>query len=188
MLNSSERVIKEIHDPVTGRVDALLFADYLGLSVPEMAQILCCSAFTLRKHPMSLKSPRKQYITDLYIIVTLLKDKLGENFRMWLNAPNEQLSDEDTNHYFSIKTPIEFLRFGGENKFHKLLTVIQNEPTTKINFEWLEELREDELRDCIVELVYATNYQHSDLVNEWREMAIDNGYCETTDIFVTEGE
>ena len=171
-MDLSSQIIKEIHDPATGRVNALLFAEYLGLSVPEMARILRCSITTLRKNPTSPKLSNKQHLADLYIIIALLKDKLGENFRMWLNTPNEQIGYYQSNYYFTIRTPIELLCFGGENKFEKLITLIQGSPSKKIDFGWLENLSEDELRNFIVELVYATNYQDSLLVDDWREVAI----------------
>jgi hypothetical protein len=172
-MDLSSQIIQEIHDPVTGRVNALLFAEYLGLSVPEIARVLRCSITTLHNNPTALKSPRKQHLTDLYIIVVLLKNKLGENFRMWLNTPNEQIGYYQNDCYFTIRTPIELLCFGGEDKFEKLITLIQGRPSKRINFEWLENLSEDYLKEFIVELVYATNYQDSDLVDEWREVAIE---------------
>ena len=49
-----QNVITDIHDPVTGKVDAILFSDFLGISYEEMATFLNRTVPGLKKNPDQL--------------------------------------------------------------------------------------------------------------------------------------
>lgn len=83
---------KQIHDPVTGKIDALLFADFLKVKVDDMANLLGITSTELRENPIS-----DNYIYTLNRVYILI-DELQHHFEWtffevmrWMNTPNVYL-------------------------------------------------------------------------------------------------
>lgn len=91
--------LKQVHDLVTGRIDAILFADFLDVKVKDMANLLDVSTTGLRKNPTSDKL--RPILNRLYIVIDKLLhifDCSVSEVKLWLNAPNS---------YLEYKTPID---------------------------------------------------------------------------------
>lgn len=90
----TKNVIKQIHDPNTGRIDAMLFSEFLDVKSRDMASFLGMSATGLRKNPTSDKI--RPTLNRLYILVNNLRcffDSSMSDALAWLNAPNEYLGN-----------------------------------------------------------------------------------------------
>ena len=83
---------KQIHDPVTGKIDALLFANFLKVEINDMANLLGITSAELRDNPIS--DNYKNTLNRLYILIDELRDHfdwtLFEVIR-WMNTPNVYL-------------------------------------------------------------------------------------------------
>lgn len=82
----------ESHDPQTGRFDAIRLAETLGLSVPEMAELLGYTPRGLRANPSSKNLQDK--LGELVGLTIRLMEELDgriENVRIWLHAPHPAL-------------------------------------------------------------------------------------------------
>ncbi len=97
--NEKPVTLKQVHDLVTGRIDALLFAEFLDVKVKDMANLLDVSTTGLRKNPTSDKL--RPILNRLYILIDKLLhiyDCSISDVKAWLNAPNP---------YLDYKTPID---------------------------------------------------------------------------------
>lgn len=93
--NKQKITLRQVHDPVTGRIDALLFADFLDVKVKEMAHLLAVSTTGLRKNPTSDKL--RPTLNKLYILINNLQNIFDcsiSDVKAWLNAPNPYLDDK----------------------------------------------------------------------------------------------
>ena len=100
------KTLRQVHDLVTGRIDALSFANFLDISVAKMSKLLNVSATGLRKNPTSDK--HRPTLNRLYIIIDKLQhifDCSISDVKAWLNAPNP---------YLDYKAPIDCI-FGTDN-------------------------------------------------------------------------
>jgi uncharacterized protein (DUF2384 family) len=83
--------LEELHDPESGRLDAVRVARFLGLSLSALAKALERSPQTLHKTP---DAPRLQgALAPLARIAASLVTLFGsaEKARVWMNAPNAEL-------------------------------------------------------------------------------------------------
>ena len=105
LTNLLDNVITQVHDPVTGRIDAILFGEFLDIKVKDMAKIVGGSPAGLRKNPTSEKF--RPALNKLYVLidnVRALCDGSMKDALSWLNAPNP---------YLGNKTPLSCIE---ENK------------------------------------------------------------------------
>lgn len=119
--NLIDNVIKDIHDPLTGKVNALLFSDFLGISYEEMATFLNRTVPGLKKNPTSAKI--RPNLNRLYVLVQKLLDLFGGStsyLRMWLNTPNPYLDDQ---------IPLSYLK---EDKLELLENMVDAMETGKL--------------------------------------------------------
>jgi CheY-like chemotaxis protein len=84
--------ITALHDPDTGRIDALKIADYLGVPLAFMATALKRNYSTVAKTPAaeSLQGP----LQDFKRIIEVLQHVLGDrvSVRSWMNTPHPDLA------------------------------------------------------------------------------------------------
>lgn len=96
-------VVRELHDPASGRLDAKRISTLFGLPLAEVARLLGREAAAVHKTPdaLSLQAP----LTLFERIAAPLRHLSGssENGRIWLNAANPDLAGE---------TPLAYLRAG----------------------------------------------------------------------------
>jgi hypothetical protein len=86
--------LKELHDQVSGQLDAAKIAGVLGLSVTGFANALGRPVATIHKNPASkdVQDDLGPIASVITILSTLLKKP--EYVRMWLHSPNPELGYE----------------------------------------------------------------------------------------------
>ncbi|MGK7932707.1 MAG: COP23 domain-containing protein [Microcystaceae cyanobacterium] len=108
-----KHTIPETHDPKTGLIDGILFADILGLSHEEMAKLLDRTVAGLRKNPTSDKL--QPTLLKLYVLTIKLRglsDDSIEKVRIYLHSPHPDLN---------YQTPLSYLLDG---KFEEIEAII----------------------------------------------------------------
>ncbi len=92
MVTALRHTLVEGHNPQSGRFDAIRLAKVLGLSVPEMAQMLGYTPRGLRANPDSNKL-QGTLGALVGLVIRLLEELDGsmENVRIWLHAPHPDL-------------------------------------------------------------------------------------------------
>ena len=117
--NKPTITLRQVHDPVTGRIDALLFADFLDVKVKAMANLLSVSTTGLRKNPTSDKL--RPILNRLYILIYELQhifDCSISDAKAWLNQPNP---------YLDSKTPIDCIFYSDDlEEVEELVDAIEN--------------------------------------------------------------
>src|SRR6185295_872501 len=88
------RTIKALHDPDTGRLDAVRVARYLNESLVFMAAALRRNYSTVAKTPAAV--PLQERLRDFKRIIEVLEHVLGgpEGMRIWMNTPHPDLDGE----------------------------------------------------------------------------------------------
>jgi len=108
-------ILSEVHDPSTGLINGVLFADVLGLSYDDMATLLNRTVPGLKKNPTSENlQPR---LLELYVLIVQIRDILDnsmDNVRIWLRAPNRVLN---------YQTPLSLLL---DDKLEEINTLVQS--------------------------------------------------------------
>lgn len=86
--------VKALHDPGTGRVDAVRVAHHLNESLVFMADALRRKYSTVAKTPAAV--PLQERLRDFKRIIEVLEHVLGgtEAMRIWMNTPHPDLDDE----------------------------------------------------------------------------------------------
>jgi DNA-binding protein HU-beta len=86
--------IKALHDPDTGRVDAVRVARYLNESLVFMASALGRNYSTVAKTPAAV--PLQERLRDFKRIIEVLDHVFGgsEGTRIWMNTPHPDLDDQ----------------------------------------------------------------------------------------------
>ena len=86
--------IQALHDPETGRLDAVRVAHYLHESLAFMATALRRNYSTVAKTPAAM--PLQERLRDFKRIIEVLEHVLGsaESMRIWMNTPHPDLDDE----------------------------------------------------------------------------------------------
>jgi DNA-binding response OmpR family regulator len=84
-------VLPELHDPVTGRLDAGRIADYLGIPLSAFVKFAEISVAGLHKSPASLSLQER--LIPAARSLTILSQLLGskETVRTWMNSPHPDL-------------------------------------------------------------------------------------------------
>ncbi len=87
----ASHVLPELHDPVTGRLDAGRIADYLGIPLSAFVKFAEMSVAGLHKSPASLSLQER--LIPAARSLTILSQLLGsrENVRTWMNSPHPDL-------------------------------------------------------------------------------------------------
>jgi uncharacterized protein (DUF2384 family) len=95
--------LTELHDPVSGRIDASRVADFLAVALPQVAAAVGASYATVHKTPDALKlqkglGPIKR---SLSLISQVTRNR--REARAWLNSPHPDLGE---------RTPLEVMLGG----------------------------------------------------------------------------
>jgi CheY-like chemotaxis protein len=87
----ASHVLPELHDPVTGRLDAGRIAAYLGIPLSAFVKFAEISVAGLHKSPASLSLQER--LIPAARSLTILSQLLGsrENVRTWMNSPHPDL-------------------------------------------------------------------------------------------------
>jgi uncharacterized protein (DUF2384 family) len=87
-------IVKEFHDPRTGRLDAARIARVLGVSVSTLARAVGVTASALSKRPTARAAQRG--LREIEWAWAGLRRMLGSNpaARAWLNAPHPDLGNQ----------------------------------------------------------------------------------------------
>jgi CheY-like chemotaxis protein len=87
----ASHVLPELHDPVTGRLDAGRIAAFLGTPLTAFAKFSGMSVAGLHKSPAS--ASLQQGLIPIARSLTILSQLLGskENTRAWMNSPHPDL-------------------------------------------------------------------------------------------------
>jgi CheY-like chemotaxis protein len=87
----ASHVLADLHDPVTGRLDAGRVAEYLGVALSAFAKAADMSVAGLHKSPasMSLQEVLIPIARSLAILFQLLGSK--ESVQTWMNSPHPDL-------------------------------------------------------------------------------------------------
>lgn len=99
-------VVRELHDPTSGRLDALRVATFFGLKFAELARLLGPTAQSVSPQAMH-KTPDSPALQGALVVFARAARALLTLFetaaaaRMWLNAPNPELDGA---------RPVELLR------------------------------------------------------------------------------
>ena len=98
-----KHLVPELHNPDSGRLDAKQIAQFFGLPLTTIAQAIDKSGSALHKTPDS--AAIQSELAVFQRIATALLHMLGsaQNSRIWLNAPNPELSGQ---------TPVELITVG----------------------------------------------------------------------------
>lgn len=86
--------LKALHDPDTGRIDAVRVARYLNESLAFMATALRRNYSTVAKTPAAV--PLQERLHDFKRIIEVLDHVLGgsEGMRIWMNTPHPDLDGQ----------------------------------------------------------------------------------------------
>lgn len=106
--------LTELHDPVSGRIDARRVADFLAVALPQVAAALGASYATVHKTPDALKlqkglGPIKR---SLALISQVTRNR--REARAWLNSPHPDLGE---------KTPLDVMLGGHADA---VVTLLEN--------------------------------------------------------------
>jgi DNA-binding response OmpR family regulator len=87
----ASHVLPDLHDPVTGRLDAGRMAEYLGIALSAFAKFSEISVAGLHKSPAS--SSLQERLVPIARSLTILSQLLGskETVRTWMNSPHPDL-------------------------------------------------------------------------------------------------
>jgi uncharacterized protein (DUF2384 family) len=112
-----DHILKEAHNPESGRFDALRIAGELALKPKDIARILHRDTSGIQKNP---DSPGFQM--ELGRIVRIVRDLLQllhsiENVRIWLHAPHPELGD---------RPPLDFLFEGRIEVLETLISMMKS--------------------------------------------------------------
>ena len=90
----ASHVLSELHDPVTGRLDAGRIAEFLGTPLSSFAKLSQISVAGLHKSPASVSA--QSHLIPIARSLTILSQLLGskENVRTWMNSPHPDLGSE----------------------------------------------------------------------------------------------
>jgi DNA-binding response OmpR family regulator len=90
----ASHVLSELHDPVTGRLDAGRIADFVGTPLSSFAKLSQVSVAGLHKSPASVST--QIYLIPIARSLTILSQLLGsrENVRVWMNSPHPDLGSQ----------------------------------------------------------------------------------------------
>ena len=108
-------LLPEVHHPATQRIDAILFADFLGITHEDMANLIGCSVADLRWSPSA--TAILPVLEKLYTSIVGVRDFFEGNMdyvRNWLKEPHWELKNQ---------IPLSFLL---ENKFEEIHLLIQS--------------------------------------------------------------
>lgn len=91
--DSLQLPLEELHDPKTGRLHAGKIADYLGLSLSQMAHAIAVNYTTLHKTPAALSV--QQPLASIKRSLVILSETIGDesSIRAWLNSPHPDLGN-----------------------------------------------------------------------------------------------
>jgi hypothetical protein len=110
--------VKEAHDPKTGFVDAVRFANVMGITLPEMAKIVNRTPRGLQKNPASVKLQEKlTRLMPIYIGLLDRFDRSDEYVRIWLRAPHPDLGN---------RTPLSCLEQGHVEVVESLVRAMES--------------------------------------------------------------
>ena len=106
--------LTELHDPVSGRIDASRVADFLAVALPQVAAALGAPYATVHKTPDALKlqrglGPIKRSLT---LISQVTRNR--REARAWLNSPHPDLGE---------KTPLDVMLGGHADA---VVTLLEN--------------------------------------------------------------
>jgi len=87
----ASHVLPELHDPVTGRLDAGRIAEFLGTPLTAFARFSGIGVAALHKSPAS--ASLQQVLIPIARSLTILSQLLGskESIRAWMNSPHPDL-------------------------------------------------------------------------------------------------
>jgi DNA-binding protein HU-beta len=104
--------ITALHDPDTGRVDAVRVARYLNENLVFVATALGRNYSTVVKTPAAV--PMQERLRDFKRIIEVLEHVLGsaESMRIWMNTPHPDLDDE---------TPRDVIQSGNVTVVRKMI-------------------------------------------------------------------
>ncbi len=155
-----KHTITEVHDPNTGLIDGIRFADLLALSHDEMGKIVMRTVAGLRKKPTSDKL--QPSLLKLYVLTLKLRDSLDhsiEDIRQFLRAPHPDLN---------YQTPLSHLM---DNKFKEIDQLVE-----KLRAE--EDKNEERLTQCVQEFLQS----HS-LKKDWSHLNLSKIIKQTKRIY-----
>lgn len=83
--------VEDVHDPVSGRLDAARMADWMGVSLARFAKFMGRSPQTVHKTPSG--QGLQDRLAEFARVAMSLKALFGtkERARVWLNSPNRDL-------------------------------------------------------------------------------------------------
>lgn len=99
-----KELVPQLHEPEGQNLDAKRVAEYLGITIEEMAQILDTNRSTLTRHPATAKLQDKLGV--LAGIIASVQGELEGNqelTRMWFRTGNRRLAGQ---------TPLQILKEG----------------------------------------------------------------------------
>jgi CheY-like chemotaxis protein len=90
----ASHVLSELHDPVTGRLDAGRISEFLGTPLSSFAKLSQVSVAGLHKSPASVSA--QAHLIPIARSLTILSQLLGskENVRAWMNSPHPDLGSQ----------------------------------------------------------------------------------------------
>ena len=105
-------VVRGLHDPDTGRLDARRIADYLAVPLSSLAEAIAKSPQAVHKRPASMSLQQK--LAPIAWTIGALSLVLGshETVRAWLNSPHPDIGG---------RTPIAFLLKGRANTISEMI-------------------------------------------------------------------
>lgn len=90
-----KELVPQLHEPESQNLDAKRVAEYLGLTIEDMAQILAANRSTLTRHPSTAKLQDKLGVMA-GIIASVQGELEGsqERTRMWFRTGNRRLGGQ----------------------------------------------------------------------------------------------